>query len=68
LTIPTTEIIQKVRKGEQPIFRPMLKNERDADMDANMIQMMKDCWIEEPDRRPEIKEIRVAVKQMGKGK
>lgn len=33
-----------------------------------MIQLMKDCWIEEPERRPEIKEIRAAIKNMGKGK
>lgn len=58
----------KVRRGDTPVLRPLLRNERDADVDAHMISLMNDCWVEEPERRPELKEIRGAIKQMGRGK
>lgn len=65
---PLTEIVTKIRKGDAPLFRPFLRNERDADVDAQMINLMKDCWVEDAQRRPEIKEIRAALKSMGRGK
>ena len=48
-----TEIINKV-KSPPPLCRPSVSLDQ-APLD--MIQVMKQCWAEEPDRRPTFEEI-----------
>lgn len=57
-----------VRAGLNPAFRPDLPNVNAADVDPGMVTLMKDCWVEDPKARPDIKHIKGALKQMGKGK
>uniref|UniRef100_A0A915JK97 Guanylate cyclase domain-containing protein n=1 Tax=Romanomermis culicivorax TaxID=13658 RepID=A0A915JK97_ROMCU len=62
------EIINLVRAGLAPPFRPELPNINAADLDPGMVTLMKDCWAEDPKARPIIGHVKRAVKQIGRGK
>ncbi|XP_062341849.1 retinal guanylyl cyclase 1 [Osmerus eperlanus] len=64
LDMPPKEIINKVR-SPPPLCRPSVSLDQ-APLD--MIQIMKQCWSEEPDRRPTFEEIFKRVKNLTKGK
>uniref|UniRef100_A0A667Z1N3 Guanylate cyclase n=1 Tax=Myripristis murdjan TaxID=586833 RepID=A0A667Z1N3_9TELE len=64
LDMPPKEIISKV-KTPPPLCRPVVSVD-EAPLDV--IQVMKQCWSEEPDKRPTFEEIFKQFKSITKGK
>ncbi|XP_035291035.1 retinal guanylyl cyclase 2-like [Anguilla anguilla] len=64
LGLPAEEIIRKVRKPP-PLCRPTVAPDQ-APLEC--IQLMKQCWSEQPDRRPTFEEIFDRFKTINKGK
>ncbi|KAI1898783.1 hypothetical protein AGOR_G00075920 [Albula goreensis] len=64
LDMPAQEIIDKVR-SPPPLCRPSVSVD-EAPLEC--IQIMKQCWSEEPDRRPTFEEIFSQFKNVNKGK
>ncbi|XP_036404056.1 retinal guanylyl cyclase 2-like [Megalops cyprinoides] len=64
LDMPAQEIIEKVR-SPPPLCRPSVSVD-EAPLEC--IQIMKQCWSEEPDRRPTFEEIFSQFKNVNKGK
>jgi atrial natriuretic peptide receptor A len=65
---PLIEIINLVRAGIEPPFRPEVSTKVDVDMDLSMNTLMRDCWLEEPKLRPDFKHIKIAIKQMSQSR
>lgn len=63
-----TEIVNLVRAGLDPPFRPDITDQNDADMNPSMTTLMRDCWLEDPKLRPDFKHIRAAVRQMNRNR
>uniref|UniRef100_A0A915L9N2 guanylate cyclase n=1 Tax=Romanomermis culicivorax TaxID=13658 RepID=A0A915L9N2_ROMCU len=61
-------IIKRVAKTESPPFRPTVKLDKENDVDPAMIQIMNDCWKEDPVLRPNFKHVKSLMKQMARGK
>ena len=58
-----------MRAGLDPGFRPDLGViKKDADIDPQMVTLMRDCWIEDPVVRPDIKHVKAGIKQMSRGR
>ncbi|KAJ8281932.1 hypothetical protein COCON_G00044510 [Conger conger] len=64
LDMPAHEIIEKVR-SPPPLCRPCVSVD---EAPVECIQIMKQCWSEEPDRRPTFEEIFSQFKNVNKGK
>uniref|UniRef100_A0A914W7U8 Guanylate cyclase n=1 Tax=Plectus sambesii TaxID=2011161 RepID=A0A914W7U8_9BILA len=62
------EIIYHVKKGESQPFRPIFHLPEGSDVNPAMIHLIKDCWDEEPDGRPNIRAVRTLLKGMMKGR
>uniref|UniRef100_A0A914VMU6 Guanylate cyclase n=1 Tax=Plectus sambesii TaxID=2011161 RepID=A0A914VMU6_9BILA len=62
------EIIYHVKKGESQPFRPIFHLPEGSDVNPAMIHLIKDCWDEEPDGRPNIRGVRTLLKGMMKGR
>ncbi|XP_071130761.1 guanylate cyclase 32E-like [Mytilus edulis] len=66
MDMPPQDIITKVRKNDGDIpFRPRL-----AELDTApkfVTEVIKDCWDEVPERRPDLKTIRTRLKSLQKG-
>jgi hypothetical protein len=61
-----TDLIGRVRNGETPPFRPILCDE--SAQDASLVTLMKDCWDEDAERRPEFAAIKNRLNNVNKGK
>lgn len=48
----------RVSKAESPPFRPSISTANDAEVDPAMVQLMNDCWKEDPELRPFFKQVR----------
>ncbi|KAI1903211.1 hypothetical protein AGOR_G00024890 [Albula goreensis] len=64
LDMPANEIIEKVR-SPPPLCRPSVSVD---EAPIECIQIMKQCWSEEPDKRPTFEEIFKQFKNVNKGK
>ncbi|KAJ8956736.1 hypothetical protein NQ318_014092, partial [Aromia moschata] len=65
LDMEPIEIIREVkRQNQETPFRPPLENLGAADY---IIRCMKACWHEEPEQRPDIRYVRVRLKEMQAG-
>ena len=58
------EIIQRVKNLEEPPFRPTVPNRIEKDKNEELYKLMKDCWVEEPNIRPDFNEISKSVHKM----
>ncbi|KAI1700201.1 adenylate and guanylate cyclase catalytic domain-containing protein [Ditylenchus destructor] len=58
------EIIYRIRRGGATPFRPILNIDPSLDLNSALPQLIRDCWNEEPEKRPKIEVIRTAVKSM----
>ncbi|XP_071825747.1 atrial natriuretic peptide receptor 1-like isoform X6 [Apostichopus japonicus] len=59
------EIIQKVRQGTTPPFRPVVTRDQ---MPEEVMDMMNKCWAEDPPMRPDFSHIRTSVRKLNKGR
>ena len=62
-----TDIFIRVSGGEMPPFRPPIPP-NDTINDAQLIQLMRDCWDEYPTQRPDFSTIRSRFLLINKGK
>ncbi|XP_044272562.1 guanylate cyclase 32E [Tribolium madens] len=62
--VEPSEIVRQVIEVKETPFRPPLENLGAADY---IIKCMKACWHEEPDQRPDIRFVRVRLKEMQAG-
>jgi len=62
-----TDIFVRVSGGETPPFRPPIPD-NDTTNDAQLIQLMRDCWDEFPTLRPDFSTIRSRFFVANKGK
>lgn len=57
------EIIQKVRNGQKPYFRPTTDNSRHCE---ELTILMEGCWSEDPAERPDFSHIKVFIAKFNK--
>jgi len=62
-----TDIFVRVSGGETPPFRPPIPPD-DAINDAQLLQLMRDCWDEYPSLRPDFSAVRSRFSHINKGK
>ena len=62
LTLSSLEIVDKVQSGEIPPFRPTV-SELITKVEE-LRELMKQCWVENPELRPDFQEIRKIVNKM----
>ncbi|CAK9304227.1 unnamed protein product, partial [Gordionus sp. m RMFG-2023] len=60
------EIIQRVKGNYKPPFRPSLCEEILNEIPTDWIQLIKSCWEENPDFRPNFQLINMSLKKMNK--
>jgi hypothetical protein len=56
-----SDIILRVAKAESPPFRPSANLNSEGDIDPAMIQLMMDCWKEDPELRPTFKSVSCSI-------
>lgn len=59
----TTEIVQKVRNGQKPYFRPTTDNRCHSE---ELTILMEGCWAEDPAERPDFGHIKIYVAKLNK--
>lgn len=57
------EIIQKVRNGQKPYFRPTTDNSRHCE---ELTVLMEGCWAEDPADRPDFSYIKIFIAKLNK--
>ena len=62
LTLNSLEIVNKVQSGEFPPFRPTV-SELITKVEE-LRELMKQCWVENPDLRPDFQEIKKIVNKI----
>ncbi|ELU18794.1 hypothetical protein CAPTEDRAFT_180115 [Capitella teleta] len=62
------DLIGRVRNGETPPFRPVLSGVPGVEVHTPLIQMMKECWAEDANARPDFYSIKMKFNAMNKGK
>lgn len=60
------EIINRVRKGEDPPYRPFIPE--DSIVPDRALNLMTSCWSEIPDNRPDFSNIRKKLIDLNGGK
>lgn len=58
-----SEIIQKVRNGQKPYFRPTTDNLRHCE---ELTTLMENCWAEDPTERPDFSHIKIFITKLNK--
>ncbi len=58
-----TEIIENVKNGQKPAFRPTVDEEMG---DEAVVQMMKRCWMEDPAERPDFPALKATIRRLNK--
>lgn len=58
-----TEIIQKVRNGQKPYFRPTTDNSLHCE---ELTILMEGCWAEDPAERPDFSHIKIFIAKFNK--
>lgn len=58
-----SEIIQKVRNGQKPYFRPTTDNSRHCE---ELTTLMDNCWAEDPTERPDFSHIKIFITKLNK--
>lgn len=61
LTAETVEIIEEMKKDSATPFRPPLEV---LDVQDYILRCIRSCWHEEPDQRPDIRFVRIMLKEM----
>ena len=58
-----------ILKGGNNPYRPEIpKGTNDDEMNHGVVELMKECWNESPDQRPEFSKIITNLKAINKGK
>ena len=62
-----SDVVIKVKERVVPPFRPELSNEIEC-CDLRYIEVMKACWDDEPDNRPNFSDVKAKLKAMNQRK
>uniref|UniRef100_A0A914XGJ1 Guanylate cyclase n=2 Tax=Plectus sambesii TaxID=2011161 RepID=A0A914XGJ1_9BILA len=62
------DVVYRVLKGERPPFRPIINLPANTDVNPTIVNLIRDCWSENPEDRPSMKMIRTVFKGMKQGK
>ena len=59
------EIVEQVKNGQlqKPVLRP---NVDDDQADEEVVQMMKRCWVEDPNERPDFPVLKATIRRLNK--
>ncbi|ELU04879.1 hypothetical protein CAPTEDRAFT_138341, partial [Capitella teleta] len=60
-------MVPKVRNGETPPFRPVIPQGPQNDIPKALLDLMQECWDEDPNSRPDFVEIKKKFTSMNKG-
>lgn len=63
LPVSTAEIVQKVRNGQKPFFRPTTDTRYHSE---ELTILMDGCWAEDPAERPDFGHIKIYVAKLNK--
>lgn len=61
--LSAAEIVQKVRNGQKPYFRPTTDNKCHSE---ELTILMEGCWAEDPTERPDFGHIKIYVAKLNK--
>lgn len=53
------DIIQRVTDGSNPVLRPLV----DRSVECEMADLMKRCWLEDPNQRPSVANVKGVVRK-----
>lgn len=62
----STDVIELVRKGSSPPYRPEIPNNA-IEIEPTMVDFMKTCWEEHPDDRPTFTAAKSYIRKNCKG-
>lgn len=67
IVLHVAEIIGHVRNGQQAPGKPVLRPSVDDDqVDDEVVQMMKRCWVEDPNERPDFPVLKATIRRLNK--
>lgn len=58
-----SEIVQKVRNGQRPYFRPSIDR---TQLNEELVLLMERCWAQEPAERPDFGQIKGFIRRFNK--
>ena len=61
--LPLIDIVDRVRAGESPPYRPVMP-ESDCEKMEQMKELAEDCWTEDPEQRPSIETVVVRIRKI----
>jgi len=59
------DVVNRVRNGESIPFRPQLPES--SELGKTMLDMIRNCWNENPEHRPTFQQIRTTLRKMTNG-
>ena len=63
------ELVERVKQVRDEPVRPVLpQDETEEVKDMRLVKMMKQCWMENPDDRPDFYSIKKTILQFNEGK
>ena len=67
------DIIGRVRNGETPPFRPMIpkgpaSTADESAVDMRLVDLMQQCWLEDPNIRPQLTTVLSKCQEINEGK
>jgi len=60
-----SDIVNRIRNGESIPYRPVLPEA--TEMGRPLVDLIKSCWSENPDQRPNFVQIRAALRKLTNG-
>ncbi|GFY76109.1 atrial natriuretic peptide receptor 1 [Trichonephila inaurata madagascariensis] len=63
-SMTVAEILARIRVKEAPPFRPVVPSETCA---PGLLSLMRSCWAEEPEDRPEVSQIKAEMRILNRG-
>jgi len=61
-------ILEKIKDTSTPFYRPALPQQESEGVHPGILTLMKECWTEEPSKRPPFTEIAKAIRTINRGK
>lgn len=60
-TVPVTDIVQSVKDGGRPLFRPGLDQ---LSCEDEVMNLMRRCWAEDPAERPDFSVLKQTIRKL----
>jgi len=60
-----SDVVTRVRNGESIPFRPQLPE--NLELGKPMLDLIRSCWLENPEQRPTFQQIRTTLRKMTEG-